>query len=711
MASLASASESALCRFVPGRDDREHRQHLLRLQPAGDHRAERAGGGVQYLGSGTYSVTVTDFVGTQVTEQATVISADYGTLDYNYPHPYCPGQNYHEFFFPPGPHGIPVDVSPWSSSLGIIAQVPPPAGPNNWYLDPGSIAPGSSQSVTFWDVNGCSGTLNFTAGYPITVWPSFTVVDVQGSCTSQGTGKVTFVTTPTTMGDMYYILKPEGSTEYEGWETNLETVAPDVYAFGYLEPGNYWLLYRLALTYSLLQGGGCTTDSILVTIPDLGPTCGSISGSTYMDYNSDCIDTEANATNVVVEIQPGPIYTTSNGGYSVVVPNGSYTLTTSVAAIAQSCPAGATVNGANTIANIGHQATIPLDVAISLASGPARPGFQVHHTVHVENLSSSSSGATTTTLTFDPTLSYISATPTPSTVSGNTITWNGSALDLFQDRDYQIQLQVPPDVGLIGTELLASATIAVANTDGDVSNNTASASITVTGSFDPNDKTAYTSTRGSNELYFIDQDEWIDYVIRYQNTGTDTAFTIVVTDTLPATLDPASISLVSASHAHIWSVQGQGTLKFIFPNILLPDSNVNEPMSHGLISFRIRPKQPLSAGTAIQNITNIYFDFNPPVITEPSVLVAEFSTDITERIGSSPMLYPNPAKNRVFIELPNNTFIIESRITTIDGRVVHGWKGSVRRLDLDVERFPAGVYHFGVRSSDGGWEYASFVKE
>ncbi|MBK6882734.1 MAG: DUF11 domain-containing protein [Flavobacteriales bacterium] len=29
----------------------------------------------------------------------------------------------------------------------------------------------------------------------------------------------------------------------------------------------------------------------------------------------------------------------------------------------------------------------------------------------------------------------------------------------------------------------------------------------------------------------------MDYTIRFQNTGTDTAFLVVVTDTLPATLD------------------------------------------------------------------------------------------------------------------------------------------------------------------------------
>ncbi|MBK9148035.1 MAG: DUF11 domain-containing protein [Flavobacteriales bacterium] len=664
--------------------------------------------GITNLSPGTYSVTVTDFVGTQVTEQATVISVDYGAFDYNFPHAYCPGQNYHEFFFPPQPTGVPADVSPWSASQGFIDVVPPPAGPGNYYLNPGPIPPGSGQMVTFWDVNGCTGTLSFTAGYPITSWPSFAVVDVQGSCANVASGQVTFTTTPEPTTDTYYILKSEGSNEFEGWANNFQSVAPNVYAFVGLEPGNYYLMHRLGITLSLLQGAGCASDSILVTIPDLGPTCGSISGSTYMDYNSDCLDTEANASNVVVEIQPGPYYTTSGGSYFVVVPNGSYTMTTSAPAIAQSCPAAATVNGNTAIANIGHQPTIPLDVAISLASGPARPGFELHYTMHVENLSSSSSGATTTTLTFDPGLTFISATPTP-VVSGNTLTWNQSALSLFQDRDYFIRLQVPPDVGLIGTDLLASAGVSTANTDGELSNNTASAAITVTGSYDPNDKTAFTSTRASESLYFINEDEWIDYVIRFQNTGTDTAFNIVVTDTLPPTLDPATISLVTASHQHTWNVQGQGTLKFIFPNILLPDSNVNEPQSHGLISFRIRPHLPIAPATVIENIANIYFDFNPPVITEPSVLVAEFSTGMEEMSTDHLQVYPVPARTQLNVH--STTLLTRLSILTLDGRMVREEPIQGHRALVDLQGLPSGAYLLRVTDTEGNQLHHSFLIE
>ncbi len=651
------------------------------------------------LSVGTYSVTVTDFVGTQVSDQATVISEDYGVQDYNYPHSYCSGQNYREFFFPPV--DVPGDVSPWTASQGIIGLVPPPAVPGNYYLDPGPTSPGISQSVTYWDVNGCSGTLNFTAGYPITSWPNFTVVDVQGSCTNIATGTITFTSTPVAGSDTYYALRPEGSGDDLQYLNGFQWVGTDVYAFTSLPPGNYWLKHRLGFTYSLLQGGSCSSDSVLVTVPDIGPTCGRITGSTYVDYNSDCIDTEANAWNVVVEIQPGPIYTTSGGSYTVVVPNGNYTTTTSAAAIAQSCPASATVNGNTVTANIGHQPTIPLDVAIGLGSGPARPGFQLHYSMIVQNLSSSASGAATTTFTFDPAVSFISAWPTGNVV-GNTITWNQPSLDIFQEREYQIHLQVPPDVGLIGTELLASASVTTANTDGDPGNNNASAAITVTGSYDPNDKTAFTSTRTSGSLYFINQDSWIDYVIRFQNTGTDTAFNIVVTDTLPATLDPATISLASASHIHTWMVQGQGTLKFIFPNILLPDSSVNEAVSHGLVRFRIRPRQPVLPGTVIENIANIFFDFNPPVITEPSVLVAELSTGQAEgpgEVGMQLTLFPNPSQGSVMISAPLPMRAVQ--VFAADGRLLIEEQISDRRAHFSISVLPTGNYAVVVRLDDG----------
>ena len=162
----------------------------------------------------------------------------------------------------------------------------------------------------------------------------------------------------------------------------------------------------------------------------------------------------------------------------------------------------------------------------------------------------------------------------------------------------QLRFQVPPDVGLLGTDLLSTATVSTSNTEADLSNNTYLLQRTITGAYDPNDKLATTSS-GNTDVWQLNEDEWIDYTIRFQNTGTDTAFNVVITDTLPANLDPGSIVMGASSHTFTWELRDAGTLKFYFPNILLPDSNINEPRSHGFVGFRIRPRLPLLPGDEI----------------------------------------------------------------------------------------------------------------
>ena len=48
---------------------------------------------------------------------------------------------------------------------------------------------------------------------------------------------------------------------------------------------------------------------------------------------------------------------------------------------------------------------------------------------------------------------------------------------------------------------------------------------------------------------------------------------------------------------------------------MLPDSTCCEEDSHGLVSYLIRPLPDLDPGTVIENTAYIYFDNNPPIIT------------------------------------------------------------------------------------------------
>jgi hypothetical protein len=108
--------------------------------------------------------------------------------------------------------------------------------------------------------------------------------------------------------------------------------------------------------------------------------------------------------------------------------------------------------------------------------------------------------------------------------------------------------------------------------------------VTVTGSFDPNDILVDRDTVLTTEL---PSPPYLEYIIRFQNTGTDTAFTVRVSNSITEDLDLSTYEFVEASHTVEISYNNNYRLfEFTFNNILLPDSIINEPMSHGYVRYR-----------------------------------------------------------------------------------------------------------------------------
>ncbi len=135
----------------------------------------------------------------------------------------------------------------------------------------------------------------------------------------------------------------------------------------------------------------------------------------------------------------------------------------------------------------------------------------------------------------------------------------------------------------------------------------------VIGSYDPNLKSAIPTGVGSSHI--IDKDWTLEYTIQFQNTGNDTAFLVVIKDTLSENLDLTTLKVNGSSHDYTWSLNQGRELVFTFENILLVDSFTNEPGSHGYVGFEITPKATLIPGEIIENRVGIYFDFNDPIIT------------------------------------------------------------------------------------------------
>jgi uncharacterized repeat protein (TIGR01451 family) len=139
----------------------------------------------------------------------------------------------------------------------------------------------------------------------------------------------------------------------------------------------------------------------------------------------------------------------------------------------------------------------------------------------------------------------------------------------------------------------------------------------VVGPYDPNIKVAIPEGYGAE--HFIAADQRIQYTIHFQNVGTDKARTVTIRDALSDQLDLTTFQSGPASHAHEWIILPDRTLSITFPDINLPDSTSNEAESHGFFSYSVEPILGILPYTSIENEAAIYFDFNPPIITNRTI--------------------------------------------------------------------------------------------
>lgn len=231
--------------------------------------------------------------------------------------------------------------------------------------------------------------------------------------------------------------------------------------------------------------------------------------------------------------------------------------------------------------------------------------------------------------TVEPDMTIDGAYPAPDSIAGHHIHWHIDSLGWFQEFQASIALTVGPVGSVAGFGYTVTAT------NQPVIFEQPPFQTTVSCAYDPNDKLVTPQGFGPAGAVPIDQ-EWLEYTVRFQNTGTDTAFTVQLLDTLDADLDPATMEVLAASHDLTQiQVDAQQVALFRFERILLPDSNVNEPASHGFVKYRIRPRPGLAHLTAITNSAAIHFDLNPPVITN-TVLNTLVDCSLHEALIASP---------------------------------------------------------------------------
>jgi uncharacterized repeat protein (TIGR01451 family) len=233
----------------------------------------------------------------------------------------------------------------------------------------------------------------------------------------------------------------------------------------------------------------------------------------------------------------------------------------------------------------------------------------------------------------------------------------------------------------------------------------------ITNSHDPNDKQA--TPLGIGAAHNIAPGEEIEYVIHFQNTGNDTAYTVIVVDTLDVELDEASFMQGVSSHPYTLNISGKGqpVLTFTFNQINLSDSITNNLASSGLVSFRIAVPSSAAIGTIIRNKAHIIFDYNTPVITNETMHTVDTVTYKNLSKGSAVVIttglagkkfsqaakiYPNPTAGIITVEMPeagNNT---EVPILSLVGSVQKSVTLSSPVQQINLEGLSEGMYLYEV---------------
>jgi len=247
----------------------------------------------------------------------------------------------------------------------------------------------------------------------------------------------------------------------------------------------------------------------------------------------------------------------------------------------------------------------------------------------------------------------------------------------------------------------------------------------IVGSFDPND--IQVSPTGTTDLHFIEETTKLTYKIRFQNTGSDTAFRVMIIDTLPKELDGATLNLGNSSHDYTFDIKFGNLLVWTFDNILLPDSTINERESHGFVQFSISPKVGLALETKIENKADIYFDFNEPVSTNQvfNTITDDLGIDLGEPLGVNLMgmdikliegnkvqlnwwTLAESNSSHFEVERSNNAAHFEV-IETVKAKGDHEGLQPYQMIDSNIKGENLWYYRLKIVDIDGSFEYSKAV--
>lgn len=622
------------------------------------------------LPAGNYSITVTDANGCIATESVTVASGSFTVLSSSATAETCFG------------------AGNGTASL-VVSGTNPPFSFSWSNGDTSSTITGLSGGVyivTVTDNSGCFLVQTLVVGNS-----SLQVSVNQTNAANCAGSSGTLVATPQNGTAPYTYLWSNGST---------------VDSASNLPVGGY--------TVTVTDANGCS--AVIHRFVTVSQACYTLlQGRVYVDLDGDCSYTSGDLglSGYMVSIQPGfYAYTNNSGMWSAYVPLGNYSVVVSNtgagSSLIDTCGIDTlVVNLIDTNAVTGldfpKSSVSPNNIGVSVYCGVARPGFVQYNNVSITNYgvytaNASGSVVLSNAVTAVPTFNLPAGITVDSiTYSPTTINYSVVGLLPQQTLYFGIYVTLPtiPTVSL-GQVLTHSASINLLNaTDLALANNTAFCTTTLVGSYDPNDKQVFNASGQSVDGPAAIEDTLLRYLIRFQNTGTDTAFNVVIRDTLDVDLNVSSFRFIAASHNVDIQFFEERIVHFVFNNILLPDSNVNEPMSHGYVEFDIEVLDKAQLNE-VNNQAAIYFDFNPPIYT--NTVATQRTVGIAEQVQVPVTVFPNPTNGQLSINL-GGMMVEQVELYDLMGKRIYGALfAPVVQANIDATGVANGLYIVRIRS-------------
>ncbi len=378
----------------------------------------------------------------------------------------------------------------------------------------------------------------------------------------------------------------------------------------------------------------------------------NVSGYAYFDQNENCINDDADVySNHMVRFLPGPHYAYANdtGYYSLYLPLGNYTATTTANLEDSECVNSISVTDTSISQNldISHVFVPFCDASVFLNATNFNDSATIF--VNYRNYTSIFTSGQLT-LTIDTALDITGSSIPYNQVDPFTISFDLDSITLLNQT---IEIYTAPldSIDYLDYTVHLSAQITADFFDNNINNNTDNywQALFQGEPYDPNSIEVSPFGSLSDNLISTSDTNFV-YTIHFQNTGTAEAHHISVVDTIPQMLNLETIELVHSSFPCQLIFEDDRAIRFYFHNIDLIDSLHNEPESHGHVSYKIRSNATLEINDTISNFADIYFDSNAPVRTN------QVNSIVPQTLGVKSVesnvrfnIYPNPANESIWL--------------------------------------------------------------